>query len=111
MCKVLALMANRNAKASASDIAVVSTASAFSPGDNAVPTHSGGTAASQKPNADPPVPPRLSLSQGLAPLALLPMLAQLLAALASVAHPLPCHINYCISITIARSMGKGRGDI
>ena len=55
MCKVLALLAllaDSNAKESANTTAVVSTASAFNPADNVV---------SQKPNADPLVPPKLIL--------------------------------------------------
>ena len=58
MCKVLALsalLANSDVKANTIASTVVSTASAFSTADNAVPTHGGGTMASQEPNAEPPV--------------------------------------------------------
>ena len=46
-----ALLANSNASASAT--AIVRTAIAFSPIDNAILAHGGGTAASLRSNADP----------------------------------------------------------
>ena len=64
MFKVLALsalLANSNSKTSATVSAAVSIASTFSTADSAVLTHNGGTAASGKPHADPPVPPKLIL--------------------------------------------------
>ena len=62
MCKALALsalLANSNAKASASAATVFRRASAFSIADNGVPTHDGGTLELQKSNSDPPLPPKL----------------------------------------------------
>ena len=60
MLALSALLANSKAKASA----LVSTASDLSTADAAVPTHGVGTAASQKPTADPLVPPKLAVAFG-----------------------------------------------